>query len=377
VDGIVDRHVTRVATGPLHIGLVAPAWVAVPPPEYGGTELVVDVLARGLVAAGHDVALFTTGDATCPVPRRWHHARAVGTTAALTTELAQVQRAYDELGGCDLVHDHTLLGPLWAVATGRRGAAVTTVHAAFTGELIRLYRAVADAYAVISISEHQRSTAPSVPVARVIHHGIDVDDVPLGRGDGGYVAFLGRMSPDKGVHRAVLAARAAGKRLLIAAKMWEPDECRYFHDVVEPLLGVDVEYVGQVAGREKLDLLSGAEALVNPIGWPEPFGLVMIEALAVGTPVVTFAEGSAPEIVDDGVTGFLCADDHELARRLADAGTLDRAACRRAVEARFSARRMVDDHVALYRDVLAAHHAPRASVSRSVQRTLAASTLAS
>jgi glycosyltransferase involved in cell wall biosynthesis len=376
--------VSRTVTDPLHVGLVAPAWVAVPPPEYGGTELVVDVLARGLVAAGHRVTLFTTGDSTCPVPRRWHHPRAVGTTGEMTTELSHVQRAYDELAGCDVVHDHTVLGPLWAVATRRRGPAVTTVHGAFTPELTRLYRTVAERYAVVAISDHQRSTAPSVPVARMIHHGIDVD-APIGRGDGGYVAFLGRMSPDKGVHRAIVAARAAGMRLLIAAKMWEPAECRYFHDVIEPLLGADVEFVGQVAGADKVDLLSGAEALVNPIRWPEPFGLVMIEALAVGTPVVTFAEGSAPEIVDDGVTGFLCTTGDELARRLTDARALDRAACRRSVLARFSARRMVDDHVRLYRtlvdpgidDTTNERRGRGASGQRQVEQALVASTLAS
>jgi glycosyltransferase involved in cell wall biosynthesis len=316
---------------------------------YGGTELVVDHLARGLVAAGHEVRLFTTGDATCPVERRWVLPVAVGTTGSMIDELAHVEAAYRELGGCDVIHDHTLFGPLWAIANGIRPPVVTTAHGEFTPELIDLYTTIGRQLAVVAISHHQRSTAPSVPVARVIHHGIDVDRVPFGRGDGGYVAFLGRMHPAKGVHRAIEVARAAGKHLVIAAKMWEPAERRYFVECVEPLLGPDAVYIGEVGAAEKAHLLAGAESLVNPIRWAEPFGLVMIEALAAGTPVVSFAEGAAPEIVDHGVTGFLCADEAEMAARLLDARGLDRSTCRRVAEERFSTRRMVDDHVALYR----------------------------
>ena len=192
-------------------------------------------------------------------------------------------------------------------------------------------------------------------MAQVIHHGIDVDGLPVGRGDGGYVVFLGRMHPDKGVHRAIQVARVAGKRLLIAAKMWEPVEHRYYAEQVEPLLGPDAVYIGQVGGADKHDLLGGAEALINPIRWPEPFGLVMIEALAAGTPVLAFPEGAAPEIVDHGRTGFLCRDEADMVARLATIGSIDRAACRCAAESRFSMSRMVDDHIALYRRLTAAH----------------------
>ena len=165
--------------------------------------------------------------------------------------------------------------------------------------------------------------------------------------------FLGRMSPEKGVHRAVDIARTAGKRLLVAAKMWELEERRYFRDVVEPLLGPDVVHVGEVTGRRKHDLLAGAEALVNPIRWPEPFGLVMIEALAAGTPVVSFREGAAPEIVSHGTTGYLCSDEDEMAAMLQRLDAIDRRACRLAARSRFSMTRMVRDHVAIYRRQLA------------------------
>lgn len=333
----------------LHVGLIAPPWVPVPPSAYGGTELIVDHLARGLVAHGCDVTLFTTGDATCPVRRRWVHPQALGITGEIVAELHHVQAAYDELAGVDVIHDHTLLGPMWsAVGPGGPPVAVT-VHGPFTTELARYFTRVGASATVIAISEAQRRSDPTVPVGAVIHHGIEVERFPLGAGDGGYLLFLGRMSPDKGAHRAIAVARAAGKRLLIAAKMWEPAERQYFADQVEPLLGPDAEYVGAVEGVAKLELLAGAEALVNPIQWPEPFGLVMVEALASGTPVLTFAHGAAPEIVDDGVTGFLCADIDDMAASVADVPSLDRAACRKAVETRFSVGRMVREHVALYR----------------------------
>jgi glycosyltransferase involved in cell wall biosynthesis len=339
----------------LHVGLIAPPWVAVPPPRYGGTEVVIDHLARGLVAAGHQVSLFATGDSTCPVEKHWVLPEAVGTTGSLIDELGHVQAAYAQLTHCDVIHDHTLLGPLWAVANAVPIPMVTTNHGEFTPELTALYRSVGEHVAVVAISHHQASTAPTVPVAQVIHHGIDVDTLPVGRGDGGYVVFLGRMHPDKGVHRAIEVARAAGKRLLIAAKMWEPVEHQYYAEQVEPLLGPDAVYLGQVGGADKHDLLAGAEALINPIRWPEPFGLVMIEALAAGTPVLAFPEGAAPEIVDHGRTGFLCRDEADMVGRLATIGAIDRAACRHAAESRFSTRRMVDDHIALYQRLTAAH----------------------
>jgi glycosyltransferase involved in cell wall biosynthesis len=335
----------------LRVGLIAPPWVAVPPPVYGGTELVADNLARGLVDAGHDVRLFTTGDSTCPVERHWLHPRALGTTADMLAELGHVEAAYQEFADCDVIHDHTLMGPLWSMARRATPPVVTTMHGPLTPELTKLFETVGARVAVVAISHNQRASAPSVPVAAVIHHGIDVERFPVGAGDGGYVLFLGRMSPDKGAHRAVAIARAAGKRLVLAAKMWEPAERRYYAEQVEPLLGDDAVYVGEVGGQRKLDLLARAEALVNPIRWPEPFGLVMVEALAAGTPVLSFPEGAAPEIIDHGRTGFLCTDEADMANALERVGRLDRDACRRAAEDRFSTRRMVDDHLRLYRQV--------------------------
>jgi glycosyltransferase involved in cell wall biosynthesis len=343
----------RAVDRPLRVGLIAPPWVPVPPPAYGGTELVVDQLARGLDALGCEVVLVTTGDATCPVERRPVTPNALGTTAGLLAELGHVQRAYASLTDVDVVHDHTLLGPVWANLSEVGVPVVTTAHGPFTPDLALLYAQVARRVAVVAISHHQRRTAPVVPVAAVIHHGIDVDRYPAGAGDGGYLLFLGRMHPDKGIDRAIAVARAAGQRLVIAAKMWEQAELTYFRDTVEPMLGDDVVFVGQVGGASKLELLGGATALVNPIRWPEPFGLVMIEALACGTPVLAFPEGAAPEIVDHGRTGFLCRDETDMAACVPHVAALDRDACRLDVATRFSTARMARQHLALYRHELA------------------------
>ncbi len=336
----------------MRIGIIAPPWVAVPPPLYGGTEFVVDQLARGLAEAGHAVELFTTGDSTCAVPRSWLYPNALGTNADPTAEFAHVKRAYEVLSHVDLVHDHTLTGPAWAGSWRPDLPVVTTNHGPFTPEMVAHFRAIAERVSIIAISEAQRRSAPDVRVAAVIHHGVDVDDFPLGDGAGGYLLFLGRMNPEKGVHRAITVARAAGMPLIIGAKMWEPEERHYFAEQIEPQLGRDIIYIGLVGGPRKLDLLAGAIALVNPIRWPEPFGLVMIEAMACGTPVLTFAEGSAPEIVEHGCTGFLCTDEADMACRVADVARLDRRACRASVARRFSAARCLKRHLTLYRRVL-------------------------
>jgi len=341
------------ALGGLRVGVIAPPWVAVPPPSYGGTELVLDLLARGLQAAGCEITLFTTGDSTCPVPRRWHHRRALGTADAPSGELEHVHHAYRTLTGVDIVHDHTTAGPLAFDVHPSRARVVTTMHSILSpASYVGYRRAAEEGVAVIAISHSQRRRARDLPVAAVIHHGIDVDAHPLGAGDGGYVLFLGRMAADKGVHRAIAVARATGRHLLIAAKMWEDDEKAYFDAEVEPLLGSDVEFIGPVGGKTKHDLLAGAEALLNPIRWPEPFGLVMVEAMACGTPVLSFAEGAAVEILDHGRTGYLCTDEDDMAERLLAVSTLDRAAIRASTSARFGVRRMVERHLDLYARIL-------------------------
>ena len=346
--------------------MIAPPWVTVPPLGYGGTEGVVDTLARGLVARGHDVSLFTVGDSTCPVERRWVYPHAVAPMGRTAAECRHVQAAYDDLADCDLIHDHTTFGPVWAAALGLDRPVVTTVHSSFDAETRAVYARLGSWATVNAISHSQRSSAPEVPIATVIHHGIDPEHYAVGPGDGGYALFLGRSSPDKGAHDAIEIARRAGVPLRIAAKVREPDEVDYFRKHIEPHLGPDVEFLGEIGPAERQRQLAGAVVLLNPIAWPEPFGLVMIEAMACGTPVIAFRSGAAPEIVTHGSTGFLCRDVDDAVTALRSVDDLDRAACRVEVEGRFSARRMTRDYVALYRNA-----AERQAARPQIRGTLA------
>lgn len=327
---------------------IAPPWFPVPPPGYGGSESVIDRLARGLQAAGHEVTLFASGDSTCPVPRAAVIERGDGMRVdAVPLELRHLRRAYDLSADFDVIHDHTLLGPL--VSAGRTRAPVfATCHGLFDDDVCEVYRAVHDRVGVIAISHSQAARAQDVKVSAVIHHGVDPEAFPFNDRAGDYLLFLGRMAPIKGVREAALVARQSGWPLLIAAKMQEPPEREYFEACVRPLLGGGVEYVGEACGAEKVQLLAGARALVNPIRWEEPFGLVMIEALACGTPVLVHPSGAAPEIVASGSTGFLCTSLTDMASRVDELDQIDRRACRARVEQLFSTARMVRDHLDLY-----------------------------
>jgi glycosyltransferase involved in cell wall biosynthesis len=337
----------------LRVGIVAPPWLPVPPIAYGGTENVLDILARGLVTAGAEVVLVTTGDATCAVPRRWVFPRALGVgNGGVAEEACHVIGAYALLTDVDVVHDHSLVGPLYSRSIPGPPV-VTTNHGPFNEVLTPIYRAISERTSVIAISSHQASQAVGVSIAAVIYHGIDVERIPFGDGTGGYAAFLGRMHPNKGIEEAIVAARTTGMPLRIAAKMSEPAEREYFMARVVPHLGVDIEYVGELNRVEKYNFLKDAVCLLSPIRWDEPFGMVMIEAMACGTPVVTNNRGSASEIVDDGETGFLCDDTDSLVTALRRVESLNRCGCREVVERRFSSHRMAADHVALYRRAIA------------------------
>jgi glycosyltransferase involved in cell wall biosynthesis len=337
----------------MRIGLIAPPWVPVPPQRYGGIEAVIDRLARGLVAAGHEVLLAAPGNSTCPVrqvPGAEEALEGAPVCSDVNTELRHVLLSYAAMSEVDVIHDHTVVGPLLH-RCDRSAPVITTLHGPLDPKMAPIYRAFEDV-SVIAISHHQASTASGVPVARVIHHGIDVADVPDGNGDGGYASFLGRMSPEKGPREAALIARVAGVPLRMAAKIREPAEREYFESAVKPLLSSDIEYLGELGTDDKLKLLGESFALLNPIQWSEPFGLVMIEALATGTPVVATPRGSAPEIVDHGVTGYLRKDQQALAKALLDAAQLDRGACRAAACQRFDSEVMVRNHIELYAELL-------------------------
>ena len=338
----------------MKVGIVAPPWTPVPPDLYGGIEQIVDGLARGIQAAGHDVVLFTTGDSTSPVPRRHRLERAEGDRIGFAVpEVRHVLAAYQELRDCDVIHDHTVVGPVHGLAALPDVPIATTVHGPFVEELHDIYAYLGRrGAAVIGISHAQVDAAPEIPIARVIHHGIDVADFPVGDGGGDYCLFVGRMSADKGPHRAIEAARKAGCPILLAGKMRENREIDFFEAEIRPHLGPEVEYLGEVPHDEKVSLLAGARAVLFPIRWNEPFGLVMIESLACGTPVLAFAEGAAPEVIEDGLTGFLCRDEADMADAIARVGTIERQVCRSAVEGYFSTRRMVGEHIVLFDELL-------------------------
>ncbi len=334
------------------IGLIAPPWLPVPPVRYGGIELVIDGLARGLMAAGHEVLLAVPAGSTCPVPQipglPPPDAARMGCTVV---EIPYLFSAYEAMREVEVIHDHTVAGPL--CVPPRRAPVVTTNHGPFNADLNPIYAEMScRGVGTIAISHHQASTARNVKIAAVIHHGIDVDDIPVGNGDGGYACTLGRMTPSKGIREAILVAREAQVPLRIAAKMREPLERQYFDACVRPLLGGDIEYLGELNAAEKYQLLGGAFALLNPIQWPEPFGLVMIEALACGTPVVATRRASAPEISTDGDTGFLRLELSALAQALTRVPELDRKRCRERAVTCFSTSRMVAEHLQLYRRLL-------------------------
>lgn len=341
----------------MRIGLVAGPWIPVPPVTYGGIERVVDSLARGFAAAGHDVVLAAPSDSTCAVPRapgmRPAHSDGLGLAIS---ELSHVVRAYAAMGDVDIIHDHTLTGPLYVERPDQIPVA-TTIHGPLSADAVDIYRAIGRRAAVIAISRDQCSRAPEVPVTRVIHHGMDVSSVPMGSGTGGYLCFVGRACADKGLLEAIMIAREAGLPLRIAVKMRDPDEIRYFREVIEPMLGPNEDFVGEVDDAIKYRLMGEALAFLNPIQWSEPFGLVMIEALATGTPVIGTRIGSAPEIIDHGRTGYLGSTE-QLAGFVHEAESLSRAACRKAAAERFSEERMVNEHLRLFEKLLAGEAPP-------------------
>ena len=336
----------------MRILFVAPPWVSIPPTSYGGTETVVDTLGRELVRLGHDVALFATGDSTIDVRRAWLFDRALGFDGfAAGHELAQVlaSREFADRWEPDVIHDHTLTGAVFEACA----PLVVTNHGEFNVSTNQIFSSTPVGTALVAISESQKRCAPSdVKVAAVIHHGIDVSAFPLGCGDGGYLAFLGRMTPDKGVDIAMSIARKLNLPLRIAAKMREPNELSYFKERIQPMLGGGIEYVGELSGQDKMSFLAQAKVLINPIQWPEPFGMVMVEALACGTPVVATSRGAAPEIVQDGVVGAIADDLDQLCEATLLAAQLNRSECREFVAHHFSASRMAQQHETLYAAML-------------------------
>jgi glycosyltransferase involved in cell wall biosynthesis len=333
---------------------VAPPWFEVPPRAYGGIELVIGALADGLVAAGHDVTLLASGGSRTAAHLHTVYPAPPSLDLGDTmTELMHVM-AVDDLHGFDVVHDHTLLGTAWSVAHGT-WPLVHTLHGPWSERSVQVYRRLASGAALAAISHDQAARAPSVPIAAVVYNGIDVDRFPIGLDRTDELVFVGRASPEKGPEQTIEVARRTGRPLAMAIKVNEPTEHDYWQQVLKPLLcGIDARVTLDATHEEKTAMMARAHAVVLPIQWDEPFGLVMAEAAACGAPVVVYGRGAAPEVVQDGVTGFVIDPDagiEALCEAVEVADTIDAATCREHVLAHFSSQRMVAGYLELYEEL--------------------------
>jgi glycosyltransferase involved in cell wall biosynthesis len=339
----------------MRVAIVAPPWYPVPPTGYGGIEWVVSLLADGLTERGHQVTLFAppgseTGARLVPPLGKVPPEERIGDP---WFEAAHALSAYDRGGEFDILHDHT--GPV-GVSIGAMSDCPTvhTLHGPFTDDTRMLYRRIARRHWFVAISERQRSMGPvNLRWAGVVYNGIPMDRYPFREDKEDFLFFLGRADEEKAPHLAIEAARRAGRRLVMCVTTKNERERNYWAEQVEPLLDDDVEVRGECDQDQKADLLTRALALLFPIQWPEPFGLVMTEAMACGTPVIAWRNGSVPEVVADGETGFIVSSVEEMAAAIDRVHELDPAAMRARVEQRFSADAMVADYEGIYREVLA------------------------
>jgi glycosyltransferase involved in cell wall biosynthesis len=348
----------------MKIAQVAPLIESVPPRFYGGTERIVSYLTEELVQQGHDVTLFASGDSItaaklvpcCPQALRLNPA----VRDVIPYYMLMLDKVRSHAPDFDIIHFHLdqFHFPVFRDIAQRT---LTTLHGRQDlPDLLPLYAGFPD-MRLVSISNAQRKPAPNASYVATISHGLPGDLLaPTLHPRGGYLAFLGRIAPEKRVDRAIRIARAVGIPLKIAAKVDRVDAA-YFKAEIEPELGgPDVEFIGEIDERRKQRFLGEARALLFPIDWPEPFGLVMIEAMACGTPVLAFRNGSVPEVIDDGVTGFIVGSEEEAVCRIGALLALDRGCVRRRFEERFTAARMASDYVKVYRSLMPAAKERRA-----------------
>jgi glycosyltransferase involved in cell wall biosynthesis len=340
----------------VRIALLAPAWFAVPPVRYGGIEWVVSILADGLVDHGHNVTLYAAGDSQTKARLVTAYDEPPSYRIGMSLpDLHHTLTCLEQADDYDVVHDHS--GPL-ACALGQTISTpfCHTVHGPLTGEPGLVYAQIARVsprVRLISLSENQRTPHPELNWLATCYNAIDLDSYPIHPSNDGYLLFLGRMSPDKGAGNAVRVARECGLPLLLAGKIHDPIEHEYFDAAVRPYLGNGIEYVGEVSHNEKVKLLQKAAVTVFPIQWPEPFGLVMVESMACGTPVLATRLGAVPEVVEHGRSGLVVDTINEMAACIPALLALDPVGVRAVAEERFSATRMVDAYEQAYERLLA------------------------
>jgi glycosyltransferase involved in cell wall biosynthesis len=346
----------------MRIAVLSPAWFPVPPSGYGGIEWIVALLADGLVDAGHDVTLFASGDSRTKAKLMYVYEEAPSQWIGRSFwELRHALACYTNADEFDVVNDHTGISGIVLSALVETPV-VHTVHGPLDGEPGELYEQLAGLVPnlhLISLSLNQRRPKPELPWLANCPNALDLSVYPCKPHTGDYLLFLGRMSTDKGCHRAIAVAMERELPLKIAGKMQEPKEQEYFAEFVEPHLGIHgIEYLGEVSHGTKVELLQDARATLFPIDWEEPFGLVMIESMACGTPVIATNRGAVPEVIDHGRSGIIVETYREMAAALEAADALDPLECRRYVEERFSPERMVEAYVRAYRDAMVGVPAP-------------------
>ncbi len=341
----------------LRIGMVAPPWFALPPVAYGGTEAVVATLVDKLVELGHEVVLVGAGR-NGTAAQEFHAVYDIPPTARLgepVPEALSAAHAHSvlESAGVDIVHDNTLCGPL--LAGGRKVPTVVTMHGPVAGENGRYHELLGRSVSVVAISDAQQRANPRINWCATVHNAIDVSSFPFREQKDDYVLWMGRFTPDKAPGLAIDVARAAGRRIVLAGKLNEPAEHAFFDAHVRPRLGRGVEYVGEADATTKRELFAGARSLVFPIQWDEPFGMVMIEAMACGTPVVATRRGSVPEVVVHGETGIIVGADanvNVIAAAVDAADQIDAKACREHVLQRFDLSVMAAGYEDVYRQLI-------------------------
>jgi glycosyltransferase involved in cell wall biosynthesis len=342
------------------VALIAPPYFEVPPKDYGGTEAVIADLADGLITRGHKVFVLGAGRSTTDaqfvtvspeaVPERLGQARPE------LVHAMEVRRAITRLAhrdGLDIVHDHTMAAGLNASSNGSLGVkTVSTVHTTIDVDMHRYYSAADRDLSLVAISHRQRMLAPDLNWVGTVHHGIRVTDWPFRSAKDDYALFLGRFCPEKAPHLALEAAHSADIPLVLAGAFVEPSDRPYFEQQVRPLLTDVDKVIGPVGGLAKRELIAAARCLLFPIRWEEPFGLVMIEAMVTGTPVVALRAGSVTEVVVDGETGYVCDEPSDLGAAVEAIGDIDPNACRSHVQEFFGFERMLAGYEEVYASVL-------------------------
>ncbi len=343
-----DELASRIEDNGMKIAILSTPHVPTPPRGYGASETIAGHVSRGLVSRGHQVKLFGAEGSTGASTITWYPEARTGNTFD-GRELIHVAKALADIGDCDIVHNHCVAaGPPLAALCAR--PFFTTVH--YQHPMIRAFPRAR--YVAVSHDQARRLArdVPKIDLIGTVHNGVNLDEFSIGTARGDHLVFLGRFHPNKAADLAIEAATIAERRLVIAAPAPPPDQVDWFESYVAPKLGRRIEWIGPVDAPARAELFASAAATLVPLRWDEPFGLVMAESMASGTPVIAFRRGAAPEVVDDEVTGFLVDDVRTMAEAVDRCAAIDPWTCRRRVVERFSVDRMVDSYLKLYQDYL-------------------------